>query len=109
MDVVAVLAALLQEERLREVERLFRVAVDAEAARNEADDALVDRGLEVNSGLFSVVCQVGQAAELSHDLLRTQELFAFVREHTLVGVEAGEALSVRRQLVEVVRDELLSH
>ena len=45
VDVVARFAARLEEEGLREVERLLCVAIDAQLALDEAEDSLVDAWL----------------------------------------------------------------
>ena len=47
VNVVACLATLLQQECLREAEGRLSVAVDEEAARDEAEDTIVSGGLVV--------------------------------------------------------------
>ena len=51
VDIVALRSALHEKECLRELEWRLGVAVDAEAARDEHENSVVDRGLIVSCGV----------------------------------------------------------
>ena len=106
MDVVALLATLLKEERLRESQWILLVSINEKLSRNEHENALVDGRLIVSAGAGRIVRQVRQSTLLFHNLLNTHELFAFVGEHALISVEGGKASSVSRKCLEIVSDEL---
>ena len=106
VNVVACLATLLQQECLREAEGRLSVAVDEEAARDEAEDTIVDGGLVVGDCTCCVIGEVGEPTLLAHDLLGAHELLTLVAQHARVRVEAPQGAPVRRQRLIVVRDEL---
>ena len=106
VDVVALRATLLEEERLCEFEWLLRVAIDAELASDEHKDAVVHWWLVVELSTVGVKSQVRKSAKLLHDRLRSHELFTLVWKHARGGVKVAKLASVRGQRLVVVLDEL---
>ena len=109
MDVVASFTTWHQEESLSEAKRSLLVSIDEQAARDEAENAIVNTGLVVSNSALRIVGEVGKATLLAHDLLGTQELLAFIRQHARICVQRSELAPVRRECVVVVRDELRSN
>ena len=106
MDEVALRATLLEEEGLREAERL--ATVDGHAAVDHGEDAIIHGGLEVVNAVSRVELEVGKSTQLAHDLLSAHELLSLVRQQRLVSIEGGNGLLVSEASV-VVLDELLAN
>ena len=58
MDVVALSASLLKQERLRELQRLVLRTINEQAARDQHENSLVDRRLVVSSGRICGVAEI---------------------------------------------------